>query len=99
MMHELRSILNVYLNVRLQVLYPVQFPDIKVEHLLVLLRYLRPQFVHVVVAPLPGVGGEGLQGLGGLLQEGRDLDQEGSLANQPAEHINHLGRALVEQKL
>ena len=89
----------VYLDVSLQVLYPVQFPDVEVEELPVLLGEFSPEFVHVGVAPLPGVRGESLQGRGGLLHEAGDLDEERLLAEDPEEDVEEVCGAVVEHEL
>ena len=87
------------MNISLKVLYPVQFSDVEEENFSVVFRDLLPKFVHVMVAPLPRVGGERLQGLGRLLHEAGDLDKEGFLANQPADNVHYLSRTVVEQEL
>ena len=89
----------VYLHVSLQVLYPVQIPDVEVEELPVLLGELSPEFVHVVVAPLPGVRREMCRGRGGLLHEAGDLDEEGFLAEDPENEVDEVCGAVVEDEL
>ena len=89
----------MYLHVSLQVLYPVQFPDVEVEELPVLLREFSPELVHVAVTPLPGVRGERGQGRGGLLHEAGDLDEEGFLAEDPEDDVDEVCGAVVEDEL
>ena len=89
----------VYLHVSLQVLYPVQFPDVEVEELPVLHGEFSPEFVHVAVAPLPGVRRERGQGRGGLLHEAGDLDEEGFLAEDPENEVDEVCGAVVEDEL
>ena len=89
----------MYLHVSLQVLYPVQFPDVEVEDLPVLLGELSPEFVHVAVAPLPGVRRVRFYGRGGLLHEAGDLDEEGFLAEDPEDDVHEVCGAVVEDEL
>ena len=90
---------TVYLHVSLQVLCPVQFPDVEVEELPVLLGEFSPEFVHVAVAPLPGVRHDSRKGRGGLLHEARDLDEEWFLAKDPEDDVDQMGWAVVEDEL
>ena len=89
----------MYLHVSLQVLYPVQFPDVEVEELPVLLGEFSPEFVHVAVAPLPGVRRERSQGRCGLLHETGDLDKERFLAEDPEDDVDEVCGAVVEDEL
>ena len=88
-----------YLDVSLQVFYPVQLPDVEVEDLPVLLREFSPEFVRVTVAPLPRVRREGRQGRAGLLHEAGDLDEEGLLAEDREDDVDEVSGAVVEDEL
>ena len=90
---------RIYLHIFLQELNPVEVPEVEGEDVPVLLAQLLPQLVHVVMAPLPAVGGEWLKCLLGLLHQGGDLDQEGLATHQPVEKVNQMRGAIVEPKL
>ena len=92
-------ILKSYLNISLKILYPVKVSDVKPKHLLILITEFRPELVHVVMAPLPAVGGEGLQGLGGLLHQSGDLHKERFAPHQFVDDVHYLSRSIVKPKL
>ena len=58
------------MDIGLQEPDPVEVPEVEGEDVPVLLAQLLPQLVHVVMAPLPAVGGEWLQSLLTFLHQG-----------------------------
>ena len=76
------------MDIGLQEPDPVEVPEVEGEDVPVLLAQLLPQLVHVVMAPLPAVGGEWLKCLLGLLHQGGDLDQEGLATHQPVDKVH-----------
>ena len=89
----------VYLNICLKVVNPIKIPDVKPKYLLVLLTKLRPEFVHIIMAPLPAVGSEGLKGLRGLLHQCGDLHQERFTSHQSVDKVHKVSRSIVKPKL
>ena len=90
---------RIYLHIFLQELNPVEVPEVEGEDVPVLLAQLLPQLVHVVMAPLPAVGGEWLESLLTFLHQRGDFHQEGLPTQQPVDKIHQMRRAIVEPKL
>ena len=87
------------MDIGLQEPDPVEVPEVEGEDVPVLLAQLLPQLVHVVMAPLPTVGGEWLKSLLRLLHQGGDFDKEGLATHQPVDKVHQMRGAIVEPKL